>query len=595
MSNQLNKIYCYLSDTALLPIDTVKNSTTYNAFSSNGCGVGQITDRVMSVFNTDINKEDLKDDSPGLLIDPRTQIKSGYLEDQEAENKRLSGLFSCNDASLAVTSLIPNYRAYGQMCLHYDTALDYNESNSISSIDISENELKCLFNVIETCVLTHTYNNSIGGWIYGTSDELEAVLDNYKYSRLGGTYGYVPGSLKISVFNSEINKCARVKLQHTDTRKLTLNNYAESGNSLTVSKNIYFPAYIEFKFLFNQIQGNVVASTPENMKPTVFRIYLDPETLLNQYVPCTIRKIVFPISPDKLLSKDYGSTVAEVITKSSKYVGDTLTHTVSMEPETELLLRENYTGASAVTVDVPSGDNTNIAMTFTCLYKGAAPTKDTMRKAIGDFLDAYAESLGLENIDINSIIPSLQVSGKYYIIPLYDTITNLDIGLYDIDRDGVADEVDGQYRICRNIVPITFIRNKVQRVTPTTEFINASDVLMIPGFNLYAVSIPLDAANGALSSIPAFANYQAISSISDYWDSMSSCEKDLNMYLAAIVSGELNSNDNILRNRNFDVTKEVLSLCGMNCTFYTFTIASGQTSVEFSVLTRESYSDLYGV
>lgn len=604
-------LYCYLSDTALLAFSDAGNSTTYGQFLSNGSGAGQVTDRVMSVFNIDLSKNE----SPGLIIDPRTSID----ENQLVKNNRLQGLFKCEDGSETGSS-ISNYQAYGQMCLHYDPTLNYekngdiiNPADKILNEDISNEEFTLLFNVIETCAHMHIYNVAYDAYTYPAKSAIEAKLASYKAESQSRTftttingvtsntskkYGYVVGSLRMNDFDeanyrdSENNRYAsKVKLQSASSRKVTTKNYSAASSTLSTTKPVYFPKYFEFDFLFaakqlDPTQGN---PNPEPVK-TTFRIFFDPETLLNLYGACTIRKLVFPVDPSIIASgSEFGSSINDAIAKASMYVGDTLSNTVSTSTSIpDILLKENYTGASTLILPF-NGELNGTAenMTITCLYRGRTPSKEEMRQAVIDFFIAQ----GYEE-DISTIIPSLSASATFIIVPLYDTRE-----VYNVDES--ASDID--YTICKNIVPLSKFNVCLDTIIGGSSTLSSgkTTTLNIAGFNMHALAIPekdsQESEPYALSELANFARYQAISTASDYWESMTYSEKQLNMRLAAVVTSELSGNKSGIRNSQFAITETIKNVGGRDLKCYNFVILSEDSSVDFFVIRRSSYNELFSV
>lgn len=588
-------LYCYLSDTALLSFNFSddRNSTTYGQFLSNGFGTGQVTDRVMSVFNNDL----AEDKTTGLIIDPRTSM----VENELLKNNRKAGLFTCDDGS---PTQVDNYKACGQMCLHYDPTLNYNkngdvlnDADRILDEDISRAELICLFDIIETCAHTHIYDLGREAYIYPAKSVIESKISRYKYTSQSRTitagdsrsYGYVPGSLKMPLFDtadySDNKYASKVKFQSVANNKVTTNNYSTTGDLLSTAKPVYFAKYFEFDFMFANKQED-----RNNPVKTTFRIFLDPETLLSLYGECTIRKIIFPVHPQLIANhEEFGTSINDAIVQASLYVGDTLSNEVTAETSIpDILLRENYTGASTLLLPFNgelNGDAVN--MTVTCLYRGCVPSKEKMREAIIKFFNTNYPAF-----DIDSIIPALTSSAKYIVIPLYDTKVSYNVGLDPNDTTL-------QHTICKNIVPLIAFERCITMLSSFPELAtDQATVLNISGFNMHALAIPVKDTEQdppALSELSNFAKYQAISTTSDYWESLTYSEKELNMRLAAIATTELSGNTTAIRNPQFGITEITTTIGGRDCRCYNFVILDDSTSVDFTVIRLSSYNNVFSL
>lgn len=610
-------LHCYLSDTALLPagylLSNAKNTTTYGEFLSKGSGVGQITDRVLSVFNTDSNLSDNIDTSPGLIFDPRV----GYDANNKPTNDRIrAGLLFRDSTSLDTNNAISDYRCDGKMCLHYDTTLEKRSSaaagDKLSTISISKDELTCLFNIIERAIYTHSYspNKSTtingtaieGAWEYTNIDgglsalEQELINSSYSYISQGGGFGYVPDSLRLSPRNSK-DKVAAVKFV-SSLNAVTTFNHTASGNILNELKPIYFPSYITFDFVFSGFQAQ---ATGNEVIKTSIMIYLDPESLLTRYDPSTIVKIVLPTSPEAILTDNYGDSAVTAVSAASAYVGNVLTGAVSTDILSNLLTRENYTGATTFSIEHTVGaaddsvggmssNTTSVNLTFTCLYKGRAPTVSEMHDAIRTFLQNYATEHGY-TVDIDSIFPELSVVASFVIIPFYDMYERI--------------ESNGTFTIAKNITSLDKINTRKNCVAGDLLYGAAAAVLNIPSYNFIALVLPKKVSVGenpnGLFDIDAYKHYQAISTTSDYWDSMTDSEKQLNMYLARMVSLELNVDTSdltavaVLRdyNQQYTYLQEQITINSRICDCYTFTIVEDGAAVTFSIIKRASAAELF--
>ena len=541
-------LYCYFSDTSLLPYtgETQSYNTTFDSFSKQGKGVGQITERVLSVFNSE--------PSPGLLIDPRT-IKG---------NTRCTKLFKSSDAS-TVGDLV---RCNGKMSLYYDSFYSKDDAekydtpqNDITDITFEMDELTDLFNVIETCIYSHTFDTVNNRWIYQTKETLTQALSNYSISS-HSAYGFVPGYLDIPAIEENSNQIA--KIQFIDA-SLSSNNVSTlvGSNSRSNTSDVIFPDYIYFGFKFRAFE-----------KTTFFKIYLNPEALLNKYDRCKITHIVFPTDPYQLLDPSY-ETASQALNIASEYVGNTLTKEVT-KTNTNVLDTTNFTGALQFQTQYAFTDGTSENLTFTCIYKGRKPTETEMRTAILDFLRSISDDT---SPDLEDLFPNLQVAGSYTIIPFYNTRTNTNFVT--------------NYIITENILSYGYM-NRI--VTALTTDVNCTTILNIPGYNMHAVAYPTETPDATemickpslhgLDATPDFATYQPISTESPYWITMTDNAQLLNTYLAKIVASEANHQG--ISGFSYQLISK--SIGGKNYSFYSFSVGG----YRFEVMTANSYNELIG-
>lgn len=542
-------LYCYFSDTSLLPYtkETQSYNTTFDSFSKQGKGVGQITERVLSVFNSE--------PSPGLLIDPRT-ING---------NTRCTKLFKNSD----VANIGDLVRCNGKMSLYYDSfysisdAAKFDEpANDITHTAFEMDELIDLFNTIETCIYSHTFDAINNKWIYQTKETLTQALISYSTSS-HSSYGFVPGSLIIPAMEENSNQIAKVQFVDASLSSNNVSTFVGS-NQRSCASDIIFPDYICFGFKFREFDGNV----------TYFKIYLNPDALLNQYDRCKITHIVFPTDPYQLLDPSYESA-SQALNIASEYVGNTLTKEVT-KTNTNVLDTTNFTGALQFQTQYAFTDGTLENLTFTCIYKGRKPTETEMRTAILDFLRSISDDT---SPDLEDLFPNLQVAGSYTIIPFYNTRTNTNFVT--------------NYIITENIFSFGYM-NKI--ATYLTTDLNCTTILNIPGYNMHAISYPTETPDATemickpslhgLDATPDFATYQPISTESPYWITMTDNAQLLNTYLAKIVASEANHQG--ISGFSYQLISKEIG--GKSYSFYSFSVGG----YRFEVMTANSYNELIG-
>lgn len=563
-------LYCYLSDSSLLPDSTsnLPNNTDYNQLTSHGKGVGQITERVLSIFNIDDKSTEDIDESPGVIIDPRAN--------------RLKGLFQDENNS-AAQIILNDYRCAGKMHLYYDkywAIKDNLPGDNIYTINFSENptELETLFNVIEKCIYSHVFNSAGPVWDYRSRTELEEILHEYSSSTLSD-FGYYAGSLEISNVISERDKKAKVKfISGNDFSKIITNNCDATGGEMTDYCSVLFPSIISFGFVFKELQSSRYS---DEKVVTNFTIYFDPETLLTQYKKSRITNIIFPTDPRKLLAMDYDN-VYDVLRDSSNYVGNILTTEVTKSiSATSALESLSYTGASAITTPYKLNETESVNLTYTFIYKGRVPTEEEMKSALSKFLEDY---IGDDvDYDIDDVFPELETTASFIIVPIYDTRQVINLSSNNI--------------ICENIVSLKYIDRIVDAVSSDKQ---CTTIITIPSYNMYAIACPIPLETDThedsvatkpsvhgLDSVAEFQTYQAIDTDSEYWITMSDAAQTLNSYLSKIVAAELNNHVPY----EITYTIETKELGTRSYAFYVFTVGG----VSFSVMKYQSYRELLGV
>lgn len=552
-------IYGYLSDTALAPFG--QNNTNYNTYSSNGTGVGHVTERVMSMLNTDMpitTGGTTVKPSPGLIIDPRTS--NG--------NMRCTGLFK--GESTDVTN-IADIKAAGVMSIHYDAYQAQKNADSPSFRgNLIENvtevqEIVRLFNVIETITMSHYFDSTNSCWIYRNAEFLESALSNYSYNTTG--YGYVPGTLRLPPIELGISKSAKVKNVHLNNATIT---DTIGTNPLSNDKSVVFADYIQFSYQFSELEAE-----------TVFTLYLNPEAMITQYPLSTITHVVMPLSPEELFAHAFEENAVLMLGASSQYVSDRISNEVY---KADVMSTTNYTGAQSLSVTYL---NTTTSITFTSVYKGRTPTVNEQKTEIYNVLHDYLVSTGEDDENeiyetIRTIFPNLITTDSYTIVPFYGTRVKADVA--------------NSYAFCRDTLSIAFMERVIRAFQNQAPKSTAySTLFTIPGYLLHCAAIA-DLGTGdagianeisekGIDANEYFNSYQPLSSLDVNWITMSSEAQELAMYVQAIVGAELN---NTAIPTNIPYTLSTRSVAGVTCTFYVFSIGTAS----FSVMMKDSYSAL---
>ena len=552
-------IYGYISDTALAPLvgpNGISSNTDYNTFMTQGVGVGQLTERVMSMFNTDVPLTDTSTVlSPGLIIDPRTI--SG--------NSRRLGLFTGDPTYVANTSTI---RAAGAMSIHYDQYLavedarnspDTNAGNLIQDVD-NVVELTRLFDMIETILYTHSYDSLNEVWIYNSQNALDSLLSN-KYGEATTGYGYVAGTLVMPELSYASDKTANMR--NISTSSNTVVNTVGTGESK--DKRILFPDYIRFSFKFIALDS-----------ATAFTLYFNPAALINGYTRSTITHVVLPLSPQDLFTlTDTTGTSFSTVGDVSQYVGDMISSKIY---KTDVLKGTNYTGAK--TIQTGYGDN-NHTINFTCVFRGRTPTTTEAKYAVYTILFNYLIDNGRTKDEakeeIDATFPGLISTESYTIIPFYNTRVDSDIS--------------NTYNYSKNVFSLAYLERILNAYQDHATNANAYTTLItVPGYFMHAIAISEHSTASAetpeliskygLDASTMFASYQAIDTQDIRWATMTDEAQKLNQYLSSIVGSELNG---ITPPVNF--TYENRTVAGVPCVFYAFSVGSAT----FAVMSRGSY------
>lgn len=552
-------IYGYLSDTSLAPLvgpNGISTNTDYQIYMSKGVGVGQLTERVMSMFNTDMaltNDENVVL-APGLIIDPRTI--SG--------NTRRTGLFTGNSGSVSDTAQI---RAAGVMSIHYDQYLAVEDARRSSSNagnliqNISDTaELTRLFDVIETILMTHVYDELNGVWVYRDETTLDNFLTN-KYGESAMDYGYVAGTLTLPEVDYSTDKTATMRNVSTTSTVVT---DKIGTNEISRGAKILFPGYMKFSYKFSSMDS-----------ATTFMIYCDPETLVKSYDRVTITHIVLPLAPADLFTlTDESSTASATVGNVSQYVGNTITSKIY---KVNTLDSTNYTGAMMVQSCYIDTDH---MINFTCVYRGRKPTISEAKNAVYNLLKNYLIEQGDTEDEaetrIDTVFPGLVSTEAYTIIPFYTT------------RE--VSDINSAYSFCRNVFSLAYLEKFVTLLRGNAANANAYTTLItIPGYMMHAVAVadrstadatePTEISQYGLDSNADFKDYQAVDTESRNWSTMTNEAQKLNQYLASIVASELNG---IAPSIPFAYTE--IPVGGQQLTQYTFTIGAAT----FSVLNKDA-------
>lgn len=563
-------IYGYLSDTALAPFG--QSNTNYNAYSSYGTGVGQVTERVISMLNADMSVTETVDEqqvtstpSPGLIIDPRTA--NG--------NMRCQGLFKGETSDVTDVSEL---KAAGIMSIHYDAywakqdAINKQDSGNLIDKVTKTPELVRLFNVIETITLSHYYDNDNSKWIHRSKEILETFLYEYDYNSLG--YGYIPNSLIIPSVDYDETRAAYVR----NVRRASTSITDKIGtNSISCDKPVLFPSYIQFEYQFTELESS-----------TIFTLYLDPASMLSQYPLTKITHVVLPLSPEELFERAFSGNHLTMLANTSKYISNRITKDVYKSDN--IMSTVNYTGAQSVNVSYATpGTGDSVISTdilVTCTYKGRPPTANEMKAEIYKVLYEYLEGTGAteEEIEeqINDVFPNLVTTDTYIIVPFYNTRIRADI--------------TNTYAYCRDTLSVAFIDRVIRAVMNQSSKSSAYTTLItIPGYLMHGVAVAEVPTNDAgapdeisakgLDSNDFFNSYQPLSSQDKNWITLTSEAQELAVRLAAIVGAEIN---NTALPVNITYSPGTQNIANISCSFYVFSIGTAT----FSVMTKSSFLKL---
>lgn len=561
-------IYGYLADTALAPLSP--NNTTYELYSSSGAGVGQVTERVLSMLNTDIKAATAPDAAPGLIIDPRTNNT----------NMRRTGCFDG-------PSIPAQMRAAGVMSIHYDRYLAYDDAemspdqvgNYIDQVT-KQDELKILFTVIETITMSHVYDTNSQIWEYRTKEWLNNRLSSYSSTNLG-SYGYIADSLELAVMSGS-EKTAKVRNVTSGSTEVvdTLGDDEQASVA-----EVYFPGVITFSFRFSELDG-----------PTAFRLYLDPESMLNKYDRTTITHVVMPMAPEDLCdpTKISEMTKLGILDFASSYVANMISGVdddddVSAHDyvyNSDILKGTNYTGSVARSVGYLDGTN---SIKFACIYKGSTPTTFRCLKEIYNALLKRLTSdipgCRMTEEDANDLIletfPSILSAEQYTIIPFYDSI--------------VTSNVSNSYTYARNVFSLAYLNRLLRKAQSNVPNSDAYTTLItIPGYDMHGIAISSEDTTDAgtapliseygLDNNDDFNSYQPLSSVDTRWNTMTTESKLLAEYLSAIVGAEVNGTAISVSSR-LSYTPETVKLGGERYACIVFTVGSAT----FYVMKKNAY------
>ena len=567
-------IYGYLADTALAPLG--KNNSTYQVYSTNGTGVGQVTERVMSMLNaTKVGEGTTADDpTPGIIVDPRTL----------SSNNRLANRFSGQGIP---TQLRPS----GTMSIHYDRYLAYQDAAGSSDLagnyidkvlvdtgDAAKDrqnltEITLLFSVIETITMSHIYDINSGVWEYRTKDVLETALSSYS-TAAKGSYGYVKNTLEISSMTGT-DKTAKVRNVSNESSTVV----DTLGSDPVASKApVYFPDSISFSFKFSALSA-----------PSSFRLYLNPEAMLKNYERTTITHVVMPLAPEDLCTPGFvvGKTSLETLDLTSAYVANMLsgttddgsTHDVVYNSDT--LKNTNYTGSVArSTAYMDRSSNVK----FACIYKGRTPTTFECYHAINTALVNRLMEKGMtETVAQQAVLdafPDMLSSEQYTIVPFYDSL--------------VVSAVANSYTYARNVFSLAYINRILKKFQSSAANYDAYTTLIgIPGYDMHAIAIsPEDTSEAGLAPLfsekgldsnEEFSSYQPLSATDTRWNTMTNEAKRLAEYLSIIVGSEIMGT--AISSTSVSYTIEEQTIAGVRCKMYVFTVGSAT----FFVMQKSSY------
>ena len=631
-------LYCYLSDTALTPLlnyDITNYGQLNQINDANGTwqGVGQISERVLSVFN---NEEEY---TSYIKVDEDNRIPQKYpnviLDAREPRTRYGGTTYNYRIGSLFQGVGADEYPV-GNMALHYDAYLAAKTETEFGNfLPLMENnnttktELAMLFNTIEYCVYSHVFVPDVGWRYYTTAEANSTLIANSARVGNGSTTkavaGYVVNSVIIPSFDPNNDRYASVRnIRSTAVTPTIKNTIGSNAEAPEATANVYFPDYIQFTFRFSQLK-----------EATIFRIYLNPSVFLKKYNRCTITHVVCPASPADLVNGDTLTDVMMGIGAASRYVANVLTSEVTKTNTIDaydMLKTTNATGASALEVKyIIRDDNGNEAshytMAFTCIFKGRKPTMAEMREAVKKIF----ENAGFTKEQVEPIFPDLYIARSYVLVPMYDTRVTLDTSLnikyctniYDISQ--IYRNYNGQAKQYVLTTDTNFIPEKVYYVlegdiyVPYTDDTGAaipadtyyehsrytlenyvpssitkySSIINVPAYYMYVLAYPREIVDEDIEdAVPfdqlnLFSTYQPIGSTDVYWGTLSDAAKQFNESLTKIVASQINN----VAPTDVEYSLEVDSIFADDAdrTYLTFVV----DGYSFAVMSRESYINAY--
>lgn len=558
-------IYGYLEDTALTPRSEniiVSSGEQYGSYrNANGelvrGGVGQVTERVLSIFNTEENPQ------------PNGLIEIYHHQIMDPRDTRLQGMFTGSMDDVTGT----NYeRPHGDMKIHYDQYWAERENVAGNNIEAIKDktyadQFRKLFNMVETVVYSHTFDAVNKMWVYKTSSELDAVLRTNTTVYGSGsmteddiTSGYCAGSLTMPVVDYTNDKHAPVtSMSMTDNKiKTTIGTNPTSCNA-----EVLFPSYIQFAFRFSALAA-----------PTWFRLYLNPDTLFANYPKSRITDVICPADPADLVHMSYVN-VESAINSASRYVANIMTGKVT-KTTTDPLTTTNHTGAMPFVVNytIPNSGS-RYTFTFTCIYKGRQPTIAEMRAAIKEILETAQGSA------VSSTFPGLYVSTSFIVVPMYNSRVTAFAGTSASYCRGIYSTVDFLKNYNGKAV------NNASLSDVPDNLIRKASQMVVPSYFMPALIYPenYEASDAVkLDTVGDLESYQPISTEDPYWGSLSDTAREFNAAVSKIIASQLNNTQLPNDVQCSEETKAIFGE-GKNRTYVTFCVGD----YSFSLMTMESF------
>jgi len=141
----------------------------------------------------------------------------------------------------------------------------------------------------------------------------------------------------------------------------------------------------------------------------VFKLYVDPETFVNEYLYSTIGQVIPPCDPINIINTNFQSNLDAIIV-SSTYINKQIKLAS---------VNKNYTSNVVFKTDYNKDAATNPGFPFGILYHGKEPTVAQQRGAIRTFLTDTGIVTDEEWL---AIFPEIYTDNRYLIIPAWDNV-----------------------------------------------------------------------------------------------------------------------------------------------------------------------------
>ncbi len=444
-------IYCFVSDEAFAVTDTGLSVLAYeNVISST---LGMIDDNLLNYFV-----------DHGIIVDP--------IGNSNATNR--TARIKADDSNTTHGSVSPN----GRMNLHFDQSkvTDSADSGLVSTLTIatsdgdatieSKTQLRAaLFNIIETIYMAH--NTTALGSTAKTVSEIETIFNK----ALDTTYqGYVSDSLQLSTTTTASYYYYDYTANNVTTRTVT-------------TTKVDFYDYFDFDFNYGDSY-------------TTVRVWLSVPQFKANYPYSTIMNVIYPCDPSWILNPEStGGEMAAVL--SAATYRDSVMDTAVTD--------DDHSGATTfVSRYVHASVSSDSRMSFLIMYKGVAPTAESMRIEVRERLLAETDSLGrvlATEDEWKAVLPDLFIDASFYLFPCYfQRQTSL--------SSTTIEQSIANYRSLYNKTCNVLTSDDSQTIFDYME------ILQIPGSKIYMVAYPVEGTSNTYTSIlELHPTYQAVDSI----------------------------------------------------------------------------------